>query len=115
MFRRRGDVHGCVKTSTVLIPPDDVMLRDASSDHQGVGGLHVPRQIAHHLLIGQGVDVEVAVLLPEHEQLGSNGTVGDARDAHRDAVLGRPMDEGCLLYTSPSPRDLSTSRMPSSA
>ena len=28
-------------------------------------------------------------------------------------VLGRNM--GCLLYTSPSPRDLSTSRMPSSA
>ena len=24
-------------------------------------------------------------------------------------------DQGCLLYTSPSPRDLSTSRMPSSA
>ena len=24
-------------------------------------------------------------------------------------------DIGCLLYTSPSPRDLSTSRMPSSA
>ena len=23
--------------------------------------------------------------------------------------------DGCLLYTSPSPRDLSTSRMPSSA
>ena len=26
-----------------------------------------------------------------------------------------PEDAGCLLYTSPSPRDLSTSRMPSSA
>ena len=25
------------------------------------------------------------------------------------------LNEGCLLYTSPSPRDLSTSRMPSSA
>ena len=25
------------------------------------------------------------------------------------------MGKGCLLYTSPSPRDLSTSRMPSSA
>ena len=25
------------------------------------------------------------------------------------------LDEDCLLYTSPSPRDLSTSRMPSSA
>ena len=33
-----------------------------------------------------------------------------------DAVKG-PMlaHKGCLLYTSPSPRDLSTSRMPSSA
>ena len=26
-----------------------------------------------------------------------------------------PMDNGCLLYTSPSPRDNTTSRMPSSA
>ena len=37
-----------------------------------------------------------------------------------DALLGQPCDDGdpctvCLLYTSPSPRDLSTSRMPSSA
>ena len=30
-------------------------------------------------------------------------------------VLGLAWDCGCLLYTSPSPRDLSTSRMPSSA
>ena len=29
------------------------------------------------------------------------------------AMMGE--DDGCLLYTSPSPRDLSTSRMPSSA
>ena len=28
---------------------------------------------------------------------------------------GRVLDKTCLLYTSPSPRDLSTSRMPSSA
>ena len=34
-------------------------------------------------------------------------------------IAGNPMDpalrKACLLYTSPSPRDLSTSRMPSSA
>ena len=30
-------------------------------------------------------------------------------------VKGHPLAESCLLYTSPSPRDLSTSRMPSSA
>ena len=29
--------------------------------------------------------------------------------------LGQASPQGCLLYTSPSPRDLSTSRMPSSA
>ena len=28
---------------------------------------------------------------------------------------GIPLTNNCLLYTSPSPRDLSTSRMPSSA
>ena len=30
-------------------------------------------------------------------------------------VMNRVQDSSCLLYTSPSPRDLSTSRMPSSA
>ena len=30
-------------------------------------------------------------------------------------VLGIEFNKSCLLYTSPSPRDLSTSRMPSSA
>ena len=29
--------------------------------------------------------------------------------------LGNDWNKACLLYTSPSPRDLSTSRMPSSA
>ena len=33
-----------------------------------------------------------------------------------DQVIGEAeIDRSCLLYTSPSPRDLSTSRMPSSA
>ena len=38
------------------------------------------------------------------------GVGGGAQDV--DAFLRQPP---CLLYTSPSPRDLSTSRMPSSA
>ena len=41
-----------------------------------------------------------------------------AHSAHRAIVVkirGTYKDETCLLYTSPSPRDLSTSRMPSSA
>ena len=45
-----------------------------------------------------------------------------ASDGHVKAVFhgenrgkGAALRAGCLLYTSPSPRDLSTSRMPSSA
>ena len=32
-----------------------------------------------------------------------------------ERILNQNLNKGCLLYTSPSPRDLSTSRMPSSA
>ena len=38
-----------------------------------------------------------------------------ARGAQNIMLVGRDQAKGCLLYTSPSPRDLSTSRMPSSA
>ena len=34
---------------------------------------------------------------------------------HTDGMFTVIFKRGCLLYTSPSPRDLSTSRMPSSA
>ena len=38
-----------------------------------------------------------------------------ARRFNKTYFLGLDNTNGCLLYTSPSPRDLSTSRMPSSA
>ena len=39
---------------------------------------------------------------------------GDLKNCNGPVTL-TPDVTGCLLYTSPSPRDLSTSRMPSSA
>ena len=43
-------------------------------------------------------------------------TFVDLRDRYGITQLAFNMDtNACLLYTSPSPRDLSTSRMPSSA
>ena len=51
--------------------------------------------------------------------------VVDYLESHRDQIIDgfeaenaydlKREDIDCLLYTSPSPRDLSTSRMPSSA
>ena len=42
-------------------------------------------------------------------------TVSCHEDLTATDMVGRYLLKGCLLYTSPSPRDLSTSRMPSSA
>ena len=44
-------------------------------------------------------------------------TIEEYKELMKKDVLkiGLDVDEDCLLYTSPSPRDLSTSRMPSSA
>ena len=38
----------------------------------------------------------------------------ELQDEIKDEIKN-DLDDNCLLYTSPSPRDLSTSRMPSSA
>ena len=49
-------------------------------------------------------------------QLGAAGMVsGAASHSVHDAQQGSQLNLGCLLYTSPSPRDRTRSRMPSSA
>ena len=55
----------------------------------------------------------LAVVEDLDDQLGK----GHSRDKLADFGGGyaEGLEGGCLLYTSPSPRDLSTSRMPSSA
>ena len=47
----------------------------------------------------------------ETKQIGTVTTNG----GNLNVRTGAGLDNTCLLYTSPSPRDLSTSRMPSSA
>ena len=55
-------------------------------------------------------DLSLVKLYEGHtDALAIRAELGDAPDEPWDASWG------CLLYTSPSPRDLSTSRMPSSA
>ena len=45
------------------------------------------------------------------------GQLGKKKETAREKMIGQTIGYryDCLLYTSPSPRDLSTSRMPSSA
>src|SRR5664280_1852631 len=65
-----------------------------------------------------GVDLQLAQLLASQGALGehaTNGLLDSLRGLLGQQVLvgGRP--QACLLYTSPSPRDRTRSRMPSSA
>ena len=54
---------------------------------------------------------------PSQRARGADRQMNAATDManERQVEQGRRRTSGCLLYTSPSPRDLSTSRMPSSA
>ena len=56
------------------------------------------------VMLDPSTQLEIAPrpIMPQHQASTSSSSPG-------------PMPQTCLLYTSPSPRDLSTSRMPSSA
>ena len=65
------------------------------------------QEMAMRLIAANNLDIacrDIVAAAMERERLGSTG-VGN----------GVALPHACLLYTSPSPRDLSTSRMPSSA
>ena len=55
--------------------------------------------------------------LQKETRMGAMGSETASREIRRIDLsdFARRKTEVCLLYTSPSPRDLSTSRMPSSA
>ena len=68
------------------------------------------------VVLWKGSDSE-GNMLNSHYESFMNFTVANKTKVYNDLV-NVSFDEGymnCLLYTSPSPRDLSTSRMPSSA
>ena len=81
--------------------------------------LHPPVSSDIPLLIGQVYNRLVAgeVKLTLMEMFAAEHAVSLVHGAGTDEAIVEhvPLFEICLLYTSPSPRDLSTSRMPSSA
>ena len=60
-------------------------------------------------------DKECVDTLLEHPDVAAISFVGSTPIAKYIYEVGTKNGKRCLLYTSPSPRDLSTSRMPSSA
>ena len=66
-------------------------------------------------VVGEDLTSDVAVLVGKAFGTTVLRGRGNRVLIGRDGRLSSPELSSCLLYTSPSPRDLSTSRMPSSA
>ena len=65
---------------------------------------------------GYAYKLEFADVVNKEDTLNKYEDFAIVMDPKAKALLeGITLDYHCLLYTSPSPRDLSTSRMPSSA
>jgi len=119
----QGDpVVSRVHAELTVAPSGSLVLGDAGSkngtfvNEERVTG-PVPVRLGDRIMLGQGGPVLIV------EGLGTAPQIPVARPPvarGRDTVLkvishAIAQAKDCLLYTSPSPRDLSTSRMPSSA
>ena len=66
----------------------------------------------------EGINIKSGFLVDELNRPGDGGLLIIEMNNYRNAlkiIKNDPMIKNCLLYTSPSPRDISGSRMPSSA
>ena len=75
----------------------------------GLGQSFVTIAEARALAVGTNATVRGIVTTPNYQTTNTEYGLQDATAGITIFLYG------CLLYTSPSPRDLSTSRMPSSA
>ena len=78
-----------------------------------LGGLVFSSPALSQTGINDGIDPRVIEIVDLIERRISEGNI-EFQNQASSAALTR-LESICLLYTSPSPRDLSTSRMPSSA
>ena len=103
--------------------------------NQGLGKQSLAIALAHFLLCGNhsqsaalfeaGSHPDLHVVMPEflaQDYQQQDNVIGHFAQRYLEDHAGKPRQviniqqvRICLLYTSPSPRDLSTSRMPSSA
>ena len=80
----------------------------------GSDGQNAARQIARIATGWRLKPVAEPLIICTHAQT-TEAILAPKRIAAAELEQCRALGEACLLYTSPSPRDLSTSRMPSSA
>ena len=80
---------------------------------RGSAGTYRVMSIDNDPSAGSPTETLLRLLLPLNAQVWESSQTQPRRESQE--VQSQYLTKTCLLYTSPSPRDLSTSRMPSSA
>ena len=93
-------------SNSVVVPTPVVQLIDVKQIQPSgpAGG-----QTRYRLVLSDGLHMMQAMLATQLNSIMDQGQVRDP------SAPRRTRSRGCLLYTSPSPRDRTRSRMPSSA
>ena len=103
-------------------PPDSIMLNSSQKKYlKGLAHSLQPMVLVGKGGVSEGVLNEIGVALEAHELIkvklnefkNEKASLADEMASKLEAELVQVI--GCLLYTSPSPRDATLSRMPSSA
>ena len=89
-------------------------LSHATRETRCDGPARPHRRQRHHRRRRGGVDVAARLVRCRGRRVAAHGERGEVVGDVGDVTL-RSLEEACLLYTSPSPRDATLSRMPSSA
>ena len=116
-----GD-DGIVRDEVVDVAPVDEALvvaegrrgRQIDDLEAAARGIRLRREELAQLARDRMVGVGGVALIVQQQPAGGRERRDDVDVSVRAELVVVP-GEACLLYTSPSPRDLSTSRMPSSA
>ena len=82
---------------------------------EGAGALSAMFLVFGAFTIGAGLLLVLTIVMMLADSRRIDEAIMRAIGLKRSDMRSLALMEGCLLYTSPSPRDLSTSRMPSSA
>ena len=87
-----------------------------NGDADGICSLHQLRLAnPRESVLITGVKRDISLVKHVRAEAGDSVTILDISMEKNHADLLKVLSDGCLLYTSPSPRDRQKSRMPSSA